>query len=280
MACGFVGSRALRVFISVSLMFGLTESSRFRHTSSEVRALASDQHATASEAVSKSATELRSTSFSFLQKKKKKSARTCDLPSVRNRVVKHLWKVHGSKAGGHVSGEKIEALIKQLHVPASFDWRAFDHDMDGGFSEKEFFAAADKALQLPSSAKLVQKVEHVCARKVQVPKSGSAHKDTKQQSGEDALEKDPPLVAGPSATTGALNAQGHEFAFHQQMDRVFDKFARGSHGHLDAHQLADIMKQYAVPSSFDWHAFDVDKDGKLSKKEFLDAALKVAKMAK
>lgn len=286
MAFGIVCSGSSSFLLIVSLMCALTDASRFRQKAvsslaGQNMAMVSGREAATSTVVSKTVMQPRSASSSFLQKK---SARTCDAPSIRHRVVKHLWKVHGSQDGGNhggvIPGETIDALIKQLHVPSSFDWRAFDRDRDGGFSQQEFYVAADKALQLPSSAKLVTKVEQVCNRNSKPRKDSSADDSSSHQQKKSAQDHESSLAKDLRAPDGALNMQSHEVAFHQQMDRVFQKFAGGSNGRLDAHQLASIMKQYAVPSSFDWHAFDVDGDRKLSHQEFLNAALKVAAMSK
>lgn len=61
---------------------------------------------------------------------------------------------------------------------------------------------------------------------------------------------------------------------------VFEQADADKSNHLEEGEIKKVMSRAGVhPSKFDWKSFDHDKDGRLSKKEFLDAGSAAAKVA-
>lgn len=291
-------ARAFHVSIAVASLFGLVDASRFLQKSgalvpahpepvtgmqvphSLADALApSSLAAAAAAAAPETEFNHHKVQTSNLQEK---TARTCDAHSVRLKIIKQLWEKHGPKEGDRFEAAAIESMLKQIHLPKAFHWRAFDKDADGALSESEFFSAASKALELPSSLKLMQHVSRWCSSG-KIPKNvgtDDAREDV-ASSDEDVSSSDEARNSkslsysnGVSHNKGEMGHKGQIVSFHRAMERVFMRYASGpmGHGNLNDEQIKDIMRHYGVPRDFDWHVFDKNMDGKLSKQEFMNAA--------
>lgn len=204
----------------------------------------------------------------------------------------------GNKVGGFDSYdtnrngklEETEAakLMKDMRLPTAA-WRYLDSDHNGAISRDGFgrlqqdatvFRAADK----DGSAFLeAREVEAVMARAGITAQEFNWH--SFDHDGDGRLSEPEFLAAGPAAAHAASMAaeslleeaaEGSHEAEEEDEGQVSDEQVwahsdQDASGFLEAREMNFLLHKAGI-EGFDWQSYDHDKDGKMSKAEFMDMA--------